>query len=193
MPGLRALLTSACLLVATTTSLEAQDPRAAMTAEAVQAMQRFQWLAGEWEGPASIQNAGRSFQLTQHEQVNLAARSTALLIEGRGRMKTSPNGPEQEVFGAAGVLTYDAGQKKYRFFSTGGTGQAGESKVETVGENGLVWSMGDAGLQRTRYTITRTTTGAWYEKGETSTDGGATWSVILEMTLTRLPARTKAP
>lgn len=163
-----------------------------MTAEAVKAMQRFEWLAGEWEGPASIQNAGRSFQLTQHEQVNLAARATALLIEGRGRMKTSPTGPEQEVFGAAGVLTYDAGQKKYRFFSTGGTGQAGESKVETVGENGLVWSMGEAGPQRTRYTITRTASGAWYEKGETSTDGGTTWSVILEMTLTKLPAK-KAP
>lgn len=167
-------------------TLSAQDPRAAATKAATDAMARFAWLEGNWEGPATVQNAGRSFTLTQREAVHMAARGTALMIEGRGSMRMAPDQPEREVFGAAGILTYDGNTNRYKFFSASGSGSGGESKAELTGENGLVWSFGDA-KARTRYTITRTAAGAWYEIGETSTDDGKTWTKIMEMTLTKKP------
>ncbi|MCA0375791.1 MAG: hypothetical protein LCH84_08995 [Gemmatimonadetes bacterium] len=180
-------LSAATVLATPPMTAHAQDPRAASTKAATDAMARFAWMAGAWEGPASVQNAGRTFTLTQREEVRTSARGTALIIEGRGSMRMAPDQPEREVFAAAGVLTYDATTSRYKFFSASGSGQAGESQIEPLGPDGLVWGFSDAQGHRTRYTITRTSAGAWHELGETSTDGGTTWTKIMEMTLTKRP------
>lgn len=178
---------AAAALAAPRMTAHAQDPRAATTKAATDAMVRFAWMAGAWEGPASVQNAGRTFTLTQREEVRVSARGTALIIEGRGSMRMAPDRPEQEVFAAAGLLTYDATTSRYTFFSASGSGQASESQIEPLGADGFVWGFRDAQGHRTRYTITRTAAGAWHEVGETSADGGTTWTKIMEMTLTKKP------
>lgn len=162
----------------------AQDPRAESTRAALQGMARFAWLAGEWEGPATVTNSGRTFTLTQRETVRATASGTALLIEGRGSMRMAPNEPERQVFAAAGLLTYDVPSKRHQFFSVSGSGQAQSFTIELIGDEGFVWGYTDGAGQRVRYTIRRTPAGAWHEVGESSADG-TTWAKTLEMTLTR--------
>lgn len=135
----------------------------------------LKWLAGEWTGPASGTNAGRSYSLTQTEKVVLAAKGTALLIQGQGVMDG------KTVFEAAGFLSYDMGTHKYRWVSTGGSGYVGISDAEVRGDT-LVWFTPGGAAGRTRYMIWRTPKGEWRETGEVSKDN-STWTRTFEMTL----------
>jgi hypothetical protein len=168
-------------------ALAAQDPRAESQRTAVRQMERFAWLAGEWEGPATVTNSGRTFTLTQRETVRFSAANTVLLVEGRGSMRVAPDQPERTVFAAAGMLTFDAPTSRHLFFSASGSGQAQQFTVETIGADGFIWGYTDGDGYRVRYTITRTAQGAWNEVGERSADG-TNWSRTLEMTLVKRPA-----
>jgi hypothetical protein len=163
-------------------ALRAQPP-ANVTGDSARArMAPLTWLVGEWVGPASVTNAGRTFTLTQRETVQLAANGTALLVQGRGSMSL-PNGSERNVFQAAGLLTYDVGASRFTWVSTGGTGHLGVTEPTVTGTS-YVWSLTDGSGRRTRYTISQTAAGEWYEIGESSADG-RTWEKTFEMTLKR--------
>lgn len=180
------LVLAALSMMPTTGSAQGGDPRAAMRKTATDAMARFAWLEGEWEGPATISMGGRSMALTQRETVQRSAMNTALIIQGRGSMRMGgPDAPEREVFAAAGILTYDGSTGKYLMFSASGSGQAQQFSIELLGADGIVWGYSDAAGVKIRYTITRTAEGAWKEIGETSRDNGATWSPMMEMVLTK--------
>lgn len=174
-------------------TLEAQgdprgaDPRMAAQKQAQDGMARFAWLVGEWEGPATVSAGGRSMTLTQRETVQWSANNTVLLIQGRGSMRMGQEGPERQVFAAAGLLTFDATTGKHLFFSASGTGKAQQFGIELYGADGMIWGYDTPDGSRTRYTISRTAAGAWREVGEVSTDGGKTWRQTLEFTLTRKP------
>lgn len=181
----------AALLAAPLCALPARaqtaDPRAATLRNAQDAMARFAWLEGEWEGPAETINGGRTFTLTQRESVQRAAMNTALMIQGRGSMKMAPDQPERLVFNAAAMLAYDATTSRYIFFSASGSGQAQQFAAEPTGDDGLIWTIVGPNGHRTRYTITRTPAGEWHEIGHTSTDDGKTWTRMFEMTLRKKP------
>ncbi len=168
--------------------LKAQTPeqRAATLRTAQEAMARFSWLEGEWEGPATAINGGRSFNLTQRESVQRAAMNTALMIQGRGSMKTAPDQPARLVFNAAGMLAFDGVSGKLVFFSSSGSGQAQQFSAEPTGAEGFIWGHTDGSGHQMRYTITRTPAGEWHEIGHTSSDG-KTWTRMFEMTLKRKP------
>lgn len=189
----RTALLAGGVLLATAMSapraLRAQTPeqRAATLRTAQEAMARFAWLEGEWEGPATAINGGRTFNLTQRESVQRAAMNTALIVQGRGSMKMAPDQPERLVFNAAGMLAYDGISGRFVFFSSSGSGQAQQFTAEPTGADGFVWGYADGAGHRTRYTITRTARGEWHEIGETSTDDGKSWTRMFEMTLTRKP------
>ncbi|MBL0938815.1 MAG: hypothetical protein IBJ03_07965 [Gemmatimonadaceae bacterium] len=170
-------------------SVRAQTPeqRAAALKTAQDAMARFAWLEGEWEGPATAINGGRSFTLTQRESVQRAAMNTALMIQGRGSMRMAPDQPERLVFNAAGMFAYDGITNKYTFFSASGSGQAQQFTAELTGTDGFIWGHSSPDGHRTRYTITRTPAGEWHEIGHTSADDGKTWTRMFEMTLKKKP------
>jgi hypothetical protein len=181
------------LLVAPSGSVAAQssapaaasDPRTAGTRMSREAMARFAWLEGEWEGPVTVNSGGRSFTLTQREHVQASAMNTALIIQGRGSMKPAGAAEERLLFAAAGVLTFDVIANGYVFFAASGTGQAQQFRVTTHGEDGFAWGYTEPGGRQTRYVISRTAKGEWYELGEQSDDGGRSWTKSLEMTLVK--------
>lgn len=181
------LLVAGLGLFSSSSAAQTPEQRAATLRTAQEAMARFAWLEGEWEGPATAINGGRSFTLTQRETVQRAAMNTALMIQGRGSMKTASDQPERLVFNAAGMFAYDGITGRYTFFSASGSGQAQSFTAELVGADGFIWGYAGADGHRTRYTITKTAAGEWHEIGHTSTDDGKTWTRMFEMTLKRKP------
>ncbi len=176
-------------LLAYTAPLAAQseppspDARAAMLAAAQKAMAPFAWLAGEWEGTATVyMGNGGTMAIVQHETVTSAAFNTALLIQGRGSM--TANGTARQVWDAAAVFAYDVPSKAFSFMSASGSGMASKFAVEPHGA-GFTWLLNDGTGARTRYVITRTADGQWHEIGETSRDGGTTWTKTIELLLSK--------
>ncbi len=186
----RSALAVAASLVLLTVSLSAQsaaptspDARAVMLGEAQKAMGPFAWLAGEWEGTATVYLAnGGTMSIAQREAVTSAAFGTALLIQGRGSMMV--NGASRQVWDAAAIFAYDVPTKAFSFTSAGGTGMARAFEVEPQG-TGFTWRFTEAAGTRNRYVITRTAEGKWHEVGETSRDGGTTWTKTIEMLLSK--------
>ena len=161
----------------------AGDPRAAMLAEAKQAMSAYAWLVGEWEGTATIYmgNNGK-MSLVQHESVTSAAFGTALIIQGRGTMDR--NGTTQQLWDAAALFAYNAPSKKFSFTSAGGSGMAQMFSVDPQGD-GFTWSYNESASAKTRFVITKSADGKWTEVGETSKDGGATWTKTIDLVLSK--------
>lgn len=162
----------------------AGDPRAAWLADAKSAMTSFAWLAGEWEGVATVRMGnGGSMKLVQRESVTSAAFGTALLIQGRGNMKDA-SGADRQLWDAAGLFAYNAPSKAFSFSSASGSGMAQTFAVIAQGE-GFTWYYTEADGARVRYVITHTPDDMWKEIGERSTDAGATWSTTIELLLAR--------
>ncbi len=162
--------------------LSAQPPANAGGDTARARMAPLRWLVGEWEGPATVTNSGRTFSLTQRESVQEAANGTVLLVQGRGSM-TLPNGTERNVFQAAGLLTYEVDARKFTWISSGGTGHLGTTEAQVTGR-GYIWKLVRPGGKRTRYTISQTANDEWREIGEETADG-TNWTKTFEMTLKR--------
>ena len=159
------------------------DPRAALLADARQAMTPFAWLVGEWEGTATIyMNNGATMSLVQHETVTSAAFGTALIIQGRGTMDR--NGTTQQVWDAAALFAYHAPSKKFSFTSAGGSGMAQMFAVDAHGD-GFTWSYNESASGKMRFIITRSADGKWTEVGETSKDDGATWTKTIDLVLSK--------
>jgi hypothetical protein len=173
---------SAALMMVSAATVAAQAPSSAGADTARARMAPLRWLVGEWEGPATVTNGGRTFTLTQRESVQEAANGTVLLMQGRGSM-TLPNGTERNVFQAAGLLTYEIEPRKFTWISSGGTGHLGTTEAVVTG-TGYVWNLVRPTGTRTRYTISRSESDEWREIGEESTDG-TRWTKTFEMTLTR--------
>ena len=132
------------------------DPRAAWLTDAKSAMASFAWLAGEWEGLATVRMGnGGSMKLVQRESVT-----------------------------AAGLFAYNAPSKAFSFSSASGSGMAQTVAVIAQGE-GFTWYYSEGDGARVRYVITHTPDDKWKEIGERSTDGGATWSTTIDLLLAR--------
>lgn len=180
---------AATLLATTTAASQAApaggDPRAAMQAESRQAMAPFSWLAGEWEGTATVFMAnGGTMTLQQRETVTTAAFGTAMLIQGRGTMMV--NGASRQTWDAAALFGYDVTSATFMFTSASGSGQMQTFAVSVQGD-GFTWGFRDAQGVEHKYVITRTPDGHWHEVGSTSADGGKTWTKTIEMDLVKKP------
>lgn len=169
--------------VSAQSSAQQGDPRAAMLAEAKQALAPFAWLVGEWEGDATVHlpNGGK-MSLVQKETVTSAAFGTALIIQGRGTM--TRNGAAQQVWDAAALFSYNAPSKSFSFTSAGGSGMSQTFSVQPQGE-AFTWFYTEPNGSKVRYVITRTSDDKWKEIGERSEDGGTKWTTTIEMLLSR--------
>lgn len=156
----------------------------ATTVLASDEMKKVDFLAGQWQGEATIQmGSGKPQRVFQTENVQSKLGGKILLIEGLGKRMNDDGTIGEVVHDALAVLSWDEAKKVYRF--SGYTAQYGamETTLEVSDGPVAVWAI-DVPGGRTRYTITLTDKGEWREVGEFSRDGSK-WMKFLEMILTK--------
>ena len=164
-------------------------PQSPTIGETRAAMRKLSWLAGRWEGTATVApQGGRPIPpVRQDEWVEYKVEGTAMLVEGRGSLRGPGGEAGQVIFRALATITYDPPSQKYVMRAHTEMGHV-EPRVE-VGDREMTWSFtaGPPGGERhIRYHIRLDEQGRWHETGETSTDGGRTWSPLIELVLTRV-------
>lgn len=157
-------------------------PAAAQTVPPSEAMQKLDFMVGEWEGEGWMQmGPGEPSTFQIHERVQSKAGGHVLLIEGHGTEQRAGYDEPVTVHEALAVLSYDAEQARYLLRSFTAQGRYVDADVE-VGEGQVIWSFA-VPQGRVRYTMTHAAD-RWKEIGEFSADGQA-WQQFLEMNLTR--------
>lgn len=153
--------------------------------EAREAMKKLAWLAGQWQGTASItQGGGGAVQVRQSENVRFRVFDTVLLIEGTGRAPAADGKPGEVLFEALAVVSYDAATKKYAMRAISGQGSV-DPTIEVM-EKELIWGFDvPGGGGEVKYHIKLDDRGHWIETGEFSRDGGQTWMKFIELDLQR--------
>ena len=166
---------------------QAQPPEAGAANR--EALKRFEFLAGKWQGKASVTSGpGMPVPVTQTEEVRFKLNGTVLLIEGTGVGKLPGSDKEGVVFNALAILSYDAPTKAYKLRAHRMEGAATDAavKLHDTGR-GFDWGFEVPGQKiEIKYTMTLTDDGKWHEVGRMSRDGGKTWLPFIEMTLTRV-------
>ena len=145
-------------------------------------MKAFAWMEGTWQGEAWYLGADRTKTIiTQNEVISYKLDGAILTMEGTGSRKDDETGKMMTVFGAFGILTWDAGESKY-VLRAYRDGNYIDSDVIPNGDGSYSWFI-DLPYGKTRYTLRHVDDGAWNEKGEFSRDGGENWMQIFEMTI----------
>lgn len=184
---LRHALGLAALVVAPSLAAQQAPPGPPPAPPAVAAMQRLDWLSGEWRGSGWIEMGPRGrVTFGQRETVRPAAGGTVVVIDGLGTTPAPGGGPDRVVLSALGVIAFDAAAQGYRFRAYRGDGNVVDVEA-TVGDGKFVWGYHDVRAGDVRYTITRSDAGEWVEEGDASRDAGATWRQFFEMRLQRQP------
>ncbi len=161
----------------------ARGPYSTPSPVALEAMKKVDFLAGEWEGDATVDMGPRGkLAVRQTEVVKRHLGGLALAIEGRGYTKDAA-GVETLAFEAFGTLTYDLAAGKYRLLAIKAPGDVVDADVALT-DGGFIWGF-PTKYGRVRYTLRLTPEGRWHEVGEMSPDGGKTWTKTIEMTLKR--------
>ncbi len=155
--------------------------------KARQEMEKLAFLAGRWEGTATVMAPDGQRQIRQSEEIRFKVGDTVLLIEGTGR--EGEGADARVVFEALAVIAWDPQTNGYAMRAFTERGHVNPKVV--VGENELTWSFDTPdGAGKVRYQITLDEQGRWREIGEFSRDGGETWMKTIDMTLTRVPEPT---
>ncbi|MDH4043226.1 MAG: hypothetical protein OEW06_02115 [Gemmatimonadota bacterium] len=146
-----------------------------------EAMTRFAFAEGDWEGPAWYQVAqGQRDTLWQTERIRYKLRSQILLIEGLGRRGTRKTQGDT-AFNAVAIIDW-LPERGYAMRSHTIDGRVGSFPIE-MSDSGFVWGFEVPG-GRIRYTMKLTPAGEWNERGEFSRDGER-WFPTFEMLLRR--------
>lgn len=144
----------------------------------VQAMQKLEFLAGNWEGKAMMTNRNGRFEITQTEKAEFRLGGVVLEIHGMGFSGDSP----EPVFEALGIILYDARTNKHVFRAIHKTGQFIDTEIEWLGPKKFQWII-DVKSGKRRH-IMELINGQWVEYGEMLTPKGA-WFKFFEMKLDR--------
>ncbi len=153
------------------------DPAALIAAQR-EAMQPLAFMDGIWRGPAwTLLPSGRKHEITQTERIGPFLDGSVKVIEGKGYEADGRPG-----FNAFATISYDVGEKAYRFHSYA-QGRVGDF-VFTPTSDGYVWEI-PAGPQLTiRYTAV-VRDGELYEVGDRVVPGQAP-ARFFEMRLKRI-------
>ncbi len=166
----------AMLLLGLTVSVAAQ------TVPPSEAMQKLDFMVGEWEGEGWMRRGpGEPSMVQVHERIQPKAGGHVLLIEGHGTEQRAGYDEPVTVHDALAVLSYDAQQGRYLLRSFTAEGRYVDADVE-MGDEQFVWSF-DVPQGHVRYTMTYEE-GRWNEIGAFSADS-QTWQQFMEMNLTR--------
>lgn len=134
------------------------DPIALMAARR-KAMKRFAFMDGVWRGPAwPLLPSGAKHEVTQTERMGPMLDGSIKVIEGKGYEAEG-----RPSFNAFATISYDGGEKAYRF-SSHAMGMAGDFVI-TPAVDSYAWEI-PAGPQTTiRYTAV-VKGGEYYEFGD---------------------------
>lgn len=145
----------------------------------IRAMQACSFLVGQWRGEGWMMfGPGDRRAFHQTEDVTSKLNGLLLQIEGLGK-----NDAGETVHAALAVLSFDPGERRYRFKSYEHMGRSVDAAAECR-DGTITWIL-PAGPRSIRYTIVLNQKGQWYEIGEATTDG-KTYQKFFEMTLDRV-------
>ncbi len=171
----------AFLLLLLPTTVMAQRPKSPDYQAQHDAMQKLQFLVGDWKGEGWIEFGGQHSAFTSSEVVESKLDGLVVLVHGLHTVDI-PGRPEPMVIhDAFGVFTYDAEAGHYRFRTHLAEGYHGDYTATMEGDT-LIWTMQNPQLGDVRYLIRLNEQGQWHEIGERSADG-ETWQQFFEMTL----------
>lgn len=156
----------------------AYDPAPRIAAQK-EAMRAFDFLDGEWRGPAKTQLTDGSWHtITQTERVGSLLDGTVKVIEGRGY--EADGGVS---FNAFAVISYDPDRKAYSMRSYA-AGRAGDYAIAPTAA-GFTWDI-PAGPNMTIHYEATVKDGVWTEVGTRVFKGGGEPVKFIELSVTRL-------
>ncbi|MBF5041637.1 hypothetical protein FGE12_04500 [Aggregicoccus sp. 17bor-14] len=158
-------------------------PPQAAPAIAREKMKRLAVMVGQWQGDGWIDmgpQGRKTFNVKESIQPRLDG--TVLLVEGLGKGRIQPQGPEVPVHQALGVLSYDAQADRYGFVAYRLGGEKVDTEMKALPDGSFQWGFSMPHGQ-VRFTI-RIADGQWVESGERSADG-KTFTPFFEMKLKR--------
>ena len=171
-------LALAAVLLATPVAVQAQMPASPNGSEAQRAaLDRHDFMDGEWRGEATIHGPAGTLTLTQTERVGSMLGGSIKVIEGRGY---AADGTTQ--FNAMATVSWDARAGRYGFRSYA-QGYSGDYAFE-VTEDGFRWETPAGPNARIEY-VAVVRDGTWHEVGTFFAEGQPPRQMI-EMRLTRI-------
>lgn len=143
-------------------------------------MKKLAYLAGQWEGDATITGPGPARTLKQHEEAQFRLDSTVLVIEGMG----TDDAGDEVLYNAMAVINFNASTREYGFRSFLKDGRSTDAYFKVISDNKFEWGFAAPGnTGKVRYTILLDPADqSWHEIGEFTADG-ATWMKFMEMRL----------
>lgn len=147
-------------------------------------LKRLAVMLGQWEGDGWIVMGPQGRKtFTVKESIQPRLDGTVLLVEGLGKGRIQPGGPEVPVHQALGVLSYDAQADRYGFVAYRLGGEKVDTEMKTLPDGSFEWGFA-APHGQVRFTI-QIADGQWVERGEHSRDG-KTFQPFFEMKLRRV-------
>jgi hypothetical protein len=160
-------------------------------ARQLEAMKKFEFLVGDWEGSSWTELVPGQRQ-TSHGRESMRSKLGGLVVtmEGVHRRAVGEKHDGPIVHNAFAVASFDDRAKKYRFqaYTNRGTYVNAEAKLS---DGVLEWGFRVPNSVEIRYVIKVNEKGQWFEKGEMSGDGKS-WRKFFEMTLNRVKHETPA-
>jgi hypothetical protein len=155
----------------------------AQSQEVAAEMQPFEFLVGQWEGPAwYMAPNGERVDVIQTEDVFPAAGGHVLVVQGTGYLRQADGTPGEVAFEAFGVLSYDPATRTH-YVDAFRDGQHIRTEATPI-ESGFDWGF-EAQGRRVRYEMRRDAEGRWVETGHVMV-APERWVPFVEMTLGRV-------
>ncbi|MFK4059238.1 DUF1579 domain-containing protein [Brevundimonas sp. NPDC046655] len=175
---LHACLALAAALLIAPVSVHAQMPASPNGSEAQRAaINRLNFMDGEWRGEATVHGPSGTMTLTQTERVGSMLGGSIKIIEGRGY---AADGSTQ--FNAIALVSWDVRAGRYGFRSYA-QGYSGDYAFEAT-EDGFRWET-PAGPNAKMQYVAVVRDGTWHEVGTYVAEGQPPRKAI-EMRLTRV-------
>jgi len=148
-----------------------------------ESMQPYEYLVGQWEGPAwYLTPTGQRVDVVQTEDVYAGAGGHIIVVQGTGYLRQADGTPGEAAFNAFGVMSHDAAAGGH-FVDAFNEGRHIRTAV-TPTDGGFEWAF-EAGGRRVRYVMHLDDDGRWVETGEAMI-GPESWVQFVEMTLSRV-------
>lgn len=137
-------------------------------------MKKLSFITGSWKGTGwRMDRQGNKHQFDQTEVVQFKIDSTAILIEGKGKVGS------RIIHNALAIITFNKEKNSYNFQSYLSTSRSGNFRAELKGDT-FYWFPNE----NMRYIISLNENDQWYEIGEMKRNGK--WIKFFEMTLDKI-------
>jgi hypothetical protein len=156
---------------------------AAQAQDVAAPMQPFEFLVGQWEGPAwYMRPDGQRVDVIQTEDVYTAAGGHVIVVQGAGFPRQADGTGGEAAFNAFGVLSYDPATGTH-YVDAFNDGRHIRTEARLT-DDGFEWGF-EAGGRTVNYVMRLDDEGRWVETGSMLI-GPDRWVPFVEMTLGRV-------